>query len=150
MSAMSAMKCFAYLSHATRPETRASLAALAQQCQALNTPLEVTGVLTCTDGCFAQFIEGPRDGVDEVIARIKASQRHRDITVLGESAIDARAFAGSPMLWRHVGVPEELERAKHDARLTSLQADLVNRILLFTRWEGGASGANRDRVVREA
>jgi hypothetical protein len=130
------MKCFVYLSHATRTEDETSLAELAQQCRTFNAQAGVTGVLTFTNGRFAQLIEGPRDGVDEVIARINASKRHRDITALGETAIEVRAFDGQPMLWRPDAIAEELERIGRDSNLTRLQADLATRILLFTRWEG--------------
>ena len=131
------MKCFAYLSHATRPETDASLAELAHECASANAALDVTGVLAHANGRFAQLIEGPRDGVDHVIARINASRRHRDITVLGENAIDTRAFEGWHMLLcRREGIDDELERIARHTGLTPIQADLVARILLFVRWEG--------------
>jgi blue light- and temperature-responsive anti-repressor len=137
------MKCFAYLSHAAGAETETSLAELAQGCRTFNAQVGVTGVLTYVEGRFAQLVEGPRDGVDEVIARINASRRHRDITALGETVVASRAFAGQPMLWRPAGVAEELERISRDPDLTRLQADLVTRILLFTRWEGGVVNGER-------
>lgn len=129
------MKCFAYLSHATRTEDAASLAQLAQQCAAFNTGVDVTGVLAYADGRFAQIVEGPRDGVDQVIARINDSRRHRDLTALGEGGIAARTFPDWRMHLLVEGAAADLHRAQAQPLLTPQQVDLVNRILLFLHWE---------------
>lgn len=130
------MKCVAYLSHAARPETEASIVELAHECAAANAQAGVTGVLAYIDGRFAQLIEGPRDGVDDVLARINDSRRHRDITVLGESAIDARAFPDAGMLLLRVDDAAALEAmARTRPLLRPIQIDLLGRIARFLRWE---------------
>ncbi len=129
------MKCFAYLSHAAWPETDASLAELAQQCAALNARANVTGVLAYADGRFAQIVEGPRDGVDEVLTRINDSRRHRDITVLGEAAIDVRAFPDWNMQWLREQHADGLERVNAVRPLLPIQVELIGRIVLFMRCE---------------
>lgn len=137
------MKCFAYLSHAARAETEASLADLARHCATLNARAGVTGVLTYADGRFAQLIEGPRDGVDDAIARINNSRRHRDITALGEAAIDARAFPDWPIQWLTAQDAADLERVVAARVLLPIQAELIGRIVLFLRCESGAGDGVR-------
>jgi Sensors of blue-light using FAD len=147
------MKCFAYLSHAARPETDASLAELVRQCATLNARAGVTGVLAYADGRFAQIVEGPRDGVDEVLARINDSRRHRDITVLGEASIESRAFPDWPMQWVHEADAADLERIGIGMRigtvraarpLLPIQLELIGRMVRFLWFEQAQS----ERVAR--
>jgi hypothetical protein len=132
------MKCFAYLSHAARPEDDASIAELVRQCATLNARVGVTGVLAYADGRFAQIVEGPRDGVDEVLARINDSRRHRDITVLGEASIQSTAFPDWPMQWVHEAHAADLERigtAGAVQRLRPIQLELIGRMVRFLWFE---------------
>lgn len=130
------MKCFAYLSHAVGPQTQASVAELARESAVSNVKAGVTGVLAYVDGRFAQIVEGPREGVDDVLVRINNSRRHRDITVLGEVAIDVRAFPD----WSMQCITEEraahLEAIAKTPGLLPVQVDLIDRIVRFLRWEG--------------
>lgn len=131
------MKCFAYLSHAAQPETDASIAELITHCRVLNERANVTGVLAYGNGRFAQIVEGPRDGVDDVIARINDSRRHRDITVLGEAAIDSRAFPGWSLERLNEDRAADLERIGMVWALLPIQLELIGRVVRFLRFELG-------------
>jgi hypothetical protein len=52
----------------------------------------ITGALFANASFFAQVIEGPREAVQEVFARINADQRHFDVTVLERGSVTERYF----------------------------------------------------------
>lgn len=52
----------------------------------------ITGGLLFSEGCFAQVLEGPVDGVAQTFERIQCDQRHREVTVLDAQAIRSRQF----------------------------------------------------------
>jgi hypothetical protein len=55
------------------------------------------GALYFADGCFFQCLEGPADAVDALYARLHQDPRHRDLAVLGRSAVERASFAGWSM-----------------------------------------------------
>lgn len=57
-----------------------------------NAGCAITGGLLFSDGCFAQVLEGPVDGVAKTFERIQCDQRHREVTVLDSQAVRSRQF----------------------------------------------------------
>ena len=57
----------------------------------------ITGCLALPDGHFVQVLEGRKDRVDRLMERIRADDRHEDVTVLGEWPIRAPLFVGWAM-----------------------------------------------------
>lgn len=54
----------------------------------------ITGALALPDGTFVQVIEGTSADVEDLMVRLRADSRHKDIIVLGEWPITARLFEG--------------------------------------------------------
>jgi hypothetical protein len=82
-----------YRSQATRPFTEAQLWELCERAQDWNAQHGLTGLLCyCPDGHFAQVFEGAADDVQDLLGRIQADPRHRDVHVLSHAAGPARLF----------------------------------------------------------
>lgn len=60
--------------------------------QMRNRRLDVTGMIAQSDGHFAQVLEGRREAVAEVMARVRRDGRHEDIRILLEESISQRQF----------------------------------------------------------
>lgn len=58
-----------------------------------NRKAKLTGCLAHPDGHFVQVIEGEPDRVSELMGRLKADNRHKDIEILGEWNAGARLFS---------------------------------------------------------
>jgi hypothetical protein len=52
----------------------------------------ITGALALPDGKFVQVVEGMSADVEDLMVRLRADSRHKDIVVLGEWPITARLF----------------------------------------------------------
>jgi hypothetical protein len=59
----------------------------------------ITGVLVFVDGAFLQILEGEKDDVLELMARIERDPRHHDVKVFSEQEVDERAFASWSMAY---------------------------------------------------
>ena len=57
-----------------------------------NPKVGVTGALMFNTGCFAQVLEGPRDGVEFTFERIQRDQRHGSVTILEFAPASERRF----------------------------------------------------------
>lgn len=64
-----------------------------------NRAREVTGALVYVDGVFFQILEGERDVVRKLMSSIACDTRHRDVTVVHEADVEARAFASWHMAY---------------------------------------------------
>lgn len=60
--------------------------------RARNAEVDVTGALLFTEGRFVQVLEGERDKVRAIFARIACDDRHSDVTVLSSQFADRRRF----------------------------------------------------------
>lgn len=81
-----------YISNAARPFTQAELERLLQNAQHNNQREEITGVLLHHGTTFIQCIEGPRDKLDTLYARIAADKRHKNLIKVLDEPIDQRSF----------------------------------------------------------
>ena len=93
---------FAYVSVPTAPFSDRDLSDLLLAARRFNAAHHVTGkLLVLEDGDtltrFAQWIEGPKGGIDACIERIKADDRHAILDVVRHGQADARRFPGWDM-----------------------------------------------------
>jgi len=57
-----------------------------------NRDLEISGCLWFNDHRFLQVLEGPRDAVEQIYARIEKDTRHHHVNLIGHLAIEERSF----------------------------------------------------------
>ena len=57
-----------------------------------NQSLGLTGCLHHEDGLFFQWLEGPADGLRQVVSSLVHDDRHRDFEILDQGALDHRRF----------------------------------------------------------
>lgn len=86
------MHAIAYVSTATWELSDADLEFIVSESRGRNMMVDVTGVLLYCDGNFMQYLEGPKEAVRETYARIRASQRHRQVNELLNHPIAEREF----------------------------------------------------------
>jgi hypothetical protein len=86
-----------YASRAAAPIQEGVVDSILAQSRKNNPQEGITGVLCiCQSGVFMQVLEGGRDAVNRLYARVIADPRHQDVTLLAYGEITARRFAG----WR--------------------------------------------------
>ncbi|WP_369038547.1 BLUF domain-containing protein [Stenotrophomonas maltophilia] len=86
------LHAYAYVSTAMEGLDLSALDALLADATAFNRMAGVTGVLMFDGSRFLQYIEGPRDGLASVQARIVNARRHGSITPLAAGPIESRRF----------------------------------------------------------
>jgi hypothetical protein len=69
----------------------------------------ITGALVSTPAHFAQILEGPRGAVTDLMRRIEADPRHRDISIVARETLPQRSFPRWSLA--HIGNSDELSRA---------------------------------------
>jgi hypothetical protein len=70
----------------------AAVEAIVRVSRERNDALAVTGALLFSGGHFAQWLEGSRESVEELMASIARDQRHTDIAILEVGSAPARRF----------------------------------------------------------
>lgn len=58
----------------------------------------ITGGLLVASGAFFQMLEGARQDLNRILARIHDDHRHREMTILDRQPIDGRRFDGWAMI----------------------------------------------------
>lgn len=81
-----------YVSAARELFSPADLAALLAKARANNSRLGVTGMLVYHDGNFMQVLEGEREVVRSLAARIELDPRHRNFIALRQREVTEREF----------------------------------------------------------
>jgi len=64
-----------------------------RQASAANPTQGITGALCCSQGIFLQVLEGGRDAVNRLYARLLADPRHTEVVLLSYEEIGERRFA---------------------------------------------------------
>ncbi len=82
-----------YFSHAKRAYDDEALLALLRLCRDNNAKAGITGVLLYHDGNFVQALEGPRQAVENLFARIHHDPAHEGIIATAITPIGHRQFA---------------------------------------------------------
>ncbi|WP_312706175.1 BLUF domain-containing protein [Stenotrophomonas sp.] len=86
------LRAIAYRSVAAPSIESTRLDHIVRGAQRFNRLAGVTGAMLFDGARFLQYIEGPVDGVEGAIGRIKASNDHTRLEVLEESVIQTRRF----------------------------------------------------------
>ncbi|WP_231382087.1 BLUF domain-containing protein [Sphingobium indicum] len=81
-----------YISTVTGTVTPQECAAIAHASAIRNRRDDVTGLLLFNSRRFLQVLEGPKDAVENIFARIHGDSRHRGVVKLREGMIDTREF----------------------------------------------------------
>ena len=95
-----------YVSSATQLFTKPQLVTLLERARAANQGRGITGMLLYKDGNFIQLIEGARDQVRALYARIAKDERHRGIEVVFEGDVTERLFSEWSMGFRDLADPQ--------------------------------------------
>ncbi|MCC6537888.1 MAG: BLUF domain-containing protein [Bryobacterales bacterium] len=89
-----------YGSTETHPFSPAELVRLLQTARANNARRGVTGMLLYHDHSFMQILEGDREAVAALVARIAADTRHRGFTMFHQGEVAEREFGEWSMAFR--------------------------------------------------
>lgn len=81
-----------YVSEVTTPLSGQDLAALMRQSRRSNVLTQVTGLLLHQPGTFLQLLEGRRDVVEALYAKIGNDSRHQNVTTVRTREQAARQF----------------------------------------------------------
>ncbi|WP_286807078.1 MULTISPECIES: BLUF domain-containing protein [unclassified Marinimicrobium] len=111
-----------YISRATFKAMPASggvephVARILQQSRTNNPRLGLGGVLYYGEGCFFQCLEGEREVVDKMLAKLKGDDRHKDFKVVLQRNITERQFTDWSMKYipTNAAVKGLLARAGYD------------------------------------
>ncbi|MYN02012.1 blue light sensor protein [Pseudoduganella sp. DS3] len=83
-----------YASRAVYGADTATINAILQKARLHNPDAGITGVLCHSQHYFLQLLEGGRDQVNQLYARILRDQRHSDVTLLHYEEIQERHYSG--------------------------------------------------------
>lgn len=86
------LRAVAYRSVAVPGIDAVRLARIVEGAQRFNRMAGVTGAMLFDGARFLQYVEGPVDGIEGAIGRIRASADHDRLHVLGDAVIDTRRF----------------------------------------------------------
>jgi hypothetical protein len=86
-----------YASHATGPVNCALIQEIMQQSHAHNPQHGITGILCHSDKLYMQVLEGGRDAINALYAKILRDPRHTDVVLLHYEEICERRYAGWTM-----------------------------------------------------
>ncbi|HEY0627457.1 MAG TPA: BLUF domain-containing protein [Allosphingosinicella sp.] len=91
---MSPLISLLYVSEANHmlPEGENPVEGIVEVALSRNPKLDVTGALVFTGPHFAQVLEGPKAGVDELLTSIRRDPRHRNMHVVQAVEIAEREF----------------------------------------------------------
>ena len=97
------MFALVYVSTATIRWSDTDLDQLLQRSRRDNLIADITGLLLFKDGNFMQILEGPRDAVLKLLAKIRSDTRHQGLMVLFEEETPHREFKDWSMGFKKVG-----------------------------------------------
>lgn len=86
------LRAVAYRSVAVPGLDPARLDRIVRGAQRFNRLAGVTGAMLFDGTRFLQYVEGPNDGIEGAIGRIRASGDHSRLHVMGDATIHARQF----------------------------------------------------------
>lgn len=106
-----------YISSATGAMTAQQCAGIAAASAVRNRAEDVTGLLLFNSRRFLQVLEGPKDAVERVYARIAKDGRHGALVKLRETAIETREFGAWGMAYDDADRPSDSLKDKVAALL---------------------------------
>ena len=129
-----------YLSVATKMMSQEELLGLLEQSRKNNLKLEITGMLLYGDGSFLQILEGGRENVKNLYAKILIDERHKECILIDKSPIDERAFSAWSMGFKYLqskeiaaieGFSEFLERKVDPSEFVKKADDIIDLLYEF-------------------
>lgn len=105
--ALSEYLYFSVLADGQSPGAVARILARARPFNAAN---DITGLLVFDGQRFCQHLEGPDGPLDELMARIEADLRHRDVRVVHNGPLTQRRYRRFDMGYAQSEDPQELDR----------------------------------------
>lgn len=139
-----------YSSTETRVLDRDSLHSILDTARRRNRELEVTGILLHSERSFLQVIEGEESVINDLFNRIRADERHRNITLIIRESIAARSFSDWTMGFAEIsheegdevpGLNDFFTSGKSFADLTDGRARKILKAFKEGRWRARLSGA---------
>jgi hypothetical protein len=95
-----------YASEASHKTSKKELLELLAESREANKKTDITGMLLFKDGHYLQVLEGEKDAVRELFARISRDPRHAKLRILAEGVRDRRSFVDWSMGFRDLSDPE--------------------------------------------
>lgn len=95
-----------YISSATRHFSPEAIEDLLARARANNERTGITGILIYHDLSFLQIVEGTRDDVDRLMARIKRDPSHTSLRIVQDESISERDFKSWAMACRVASAEE--------------------------------------------
>ena len=96
-----------YVSESITSMSERNIADILHASRKNNQPLGITGCLLYQDGYFMQMLEGDRDSVLALIARVKDDPRHRNVKIVAQGDMQKRVFLDWSMGFRDTSNLEE-------------------------------------------
>ena len=131
-----------YLSTAAQEYGKDELKRILEVSRRNNEADGVTGMLCYHQGNFFQMLEGDRDKVEAVMARVARDDRHFGVTVLLKQEVDTRSMTDWSMAFRELSTSEARALAGFDhalkesgaSRLSDrrLESDALSLLQSFT------------------
>lgn len=101
-----------------------------------NAALNVTGALVFTGPYFAQVLEGPEEGVEELMVSIRRDRRHWDVDVVEIVEIPARRFPGWSLAYSgSASFVDQHLRALVEERVEGLREPILAERLIYLMHE---------------
>jgi hypothetical protein len=99
--------------------------------QVNNRRLDITGMLAQSDGHFVQWLEGRTEVIREMMTKIAADRRHREVRLLHEEPIERRRFSRWAMeLVRRDDLTDAMNRLHRDGGdNTTEMHDMIRQLL---------------------
>jgi hypothetical protein len=95
-----------YISSATQQFSPEVLEELLARARANNERSGITGMLLYHDPSFLQIVEGTRDDVDRLMARIRRDPSHSSLRIVQDESISERDFKSLAMAFRVANAEE--------------------------------------------
>ena len=135
-----------YSSTATRQMDDDDLADILATARAFNESQDITGLLLYRAGRFVQFLEGDKQRVRALLARIDKDPRHADLRVLIDGASTSRQFAEwtmgfEPMREPSGPLPEGFRDTFDDLDNATESHEVIHATQALSMWFRLRSGA---------
>jgi hypothetical protein len=136
-----------YASAATGAVDPEVVQAILESARSFNLKHEITGMLCEGSGKFIQYLEGERQAVNDLYARLLADSRHKNLVLLDYAPIDERAYKDWSMGFVSVRnddvmrliekstqirqfLPEELNAWQANSLINALKSQLYPQVAL--------------------
>ncbi|MEO1043390.1 MAG: BLUF domain-containing protein [Pseudomonadota bacterium] len=103
------MRRLIYISTACRQPDQALLDKILVGSRAVNTTIGVTGMLIAHSHKFLQVLEGDQASIDQVMKRVRSSQKHSGIITLVDIETNTRLFPDWSMGYERLAKDEDIK-----------------------------------------